>query len=60
MGGWGVSGDYGKVVVCGQGTGTWGSKGDKRGEPKFFESDGYLYAIGSLGCVEIDIGGFVG
>ncbi len=28
--------------------------------PEFFKSDRDLYAIGSLGCVEIDIGGFVG
>lgn len=34
--------------------------GDRMGEPEFFESDGDLYAIGSLGCVEIDIGRFLG
>lgn len=35
-------------------------RGDRRDEPEFFEGDGNLDAIGSLGCVEIDIGGFVG
>ncbi len=58
--GGGVSGDSGDA------DGMWqGEKGmrigeDERGEPEFFEGNGNLYAIGSLGCVEIDIGGFVG
>ena len=38
----------------------YGVRGDKRGEPEFFESDGNLDAIGSLGGVEVDIRGFVG
>lgn len=36
-----------------------GLGGDKGGEPKFFESDGNLDAIGSLSCVEIDVGAFL-
>ena len=33
---------------------------DERGKPEFFESDGNLYAIGSLGSVEIDVGDVLG
>ena len=35
-------------------------RGDRSYEPKFFESDRNLYSIGSLGCVEVDVGGFLG
>lgn len=40
--------------------GGMGLGGDRGGEPEFFKSDGDFYAVGSLGCVEIDIGGFLG
>ena len=32
----------------------------KGAKPKFFESDRDLNAIRSLGCVEVDVGGFLG
>ena len=32
---------------------------EKGGKPKFFESDGNLNAIRCLGCVEVDVGGFL-
>lgn len=34
-----------------------GREGDNRNAPEFFESNGNLYAIGSLGGVKVDIGG---
>lgn len=33
---------------------------DRRGKPEFLESDGDLDAIGGLGGVKINIGGFLG
>ena len=52
--------------------GTWSRKALSRNEksrslrrakgakPKFFESDGDLNAIRSLGRIEVDVGGFLG
>lgn len=43
----------GKQIVCENGEWRWGS-------PEFFEGDGNFDAIGGLGRVKVDIGGFLG
>lgn len=50
----------GKQIICDKRGRIWNSKETRGGEPEFFESDGDLYAIGSLGCVEINTRCFLG